>query len=582
MDLGLDVGTGTTKLARYPGGGRAALRKVVPTAVVYRGLVSEIPAFSPGQQSPADEVRCDGFPAMLGVRPTERVTAWGGRTGIEVTQSFLHFLLSRFLNRADGKEGQLVVTVPPVGAVQARRGRARDTGTELTEILGALGHPPQRFLPAPIAALAYLRRDRPELAETGRFAVCDIGAGGISLALCAATASGARIVDIATMTGAAAWGGDTVPGAVTGNRVITLIECLAAEIARIGGVTAATADDERLAHRWRALEAVLDRMEEDDSVGGDLRALFGACARRPGFGVLRFADVEVPVAGVLEACTPLAETASALLTSLLARQADPGWRHFGTGTATRITLIGGLTSLAPIRAALLRVAGLDPHDPGGAVVEADPADRLCAPALGAALVATGQADPSVRYPYNVRLPVHREVLGHIESSYLELAAAGTVAPDQAETPVMGTDGAPVVVTVRPSPGPVPLSVTLPVQLVHGDGAPQVPAEFHPAQSPPADDYQVSVSGDPAGLAIVLRSLKADRVLRYVLRQPADRRGDLHAADRDSAADPGCRARGLPGSAARHADPESSERGEGGNRDGRTPASAASMAAAARR
>jgi hypothetical protein len=526
MHLGLDVGTGMTKLTRYHGDARLT-SVIVPTAVLYRGLASRIPDVSAGGETPPDAVRCDGFPAMLGVTSFDRIGAWGGRTPAEVTQSFLR----RLLNRADGEEGDLVITVPPAGAPGGRTldGRAVAGGTELVEILGALGHPPQRVLPAPIAALTYLRRKHRALADATRFAICDIGAGGMSLALCTATAGGAQLADVVRMTGAAAWSdgiapaGRPVPGRrpATGARPVTLAECLVAEMARIGGAPAAGPGDGRAVHRWRALEAVLTGAGEEGSPGHGLRRVFGAGGRDPVFGVLRFADVQVTVTQVLEACSPLADSAGAALTGLLVRQADPGWHRFGPGAATRIVLTGGLAGLGPIRAALLRAAGLDPRDPGDAVVEAGPGPvvRLYAPAFGAALVAAGQADPTVRYPYAVRLSVHRAVRDRIEASYLELAAADTVAPDQAETPIRSADGEPVVVTVPASPGPVPLTAALPAQLVPGGGAAPVPAEFRPAPSPPAGDYRISVSGDPAGMAIVLHSLKEDRKLRYVLRPP---------------------------------------------------------------
>jgi hypothetical protein len=522
MHLGLDVGTGTTKLTRYQGDVRLASRTVVvPTAVSYHGLVSKIPAASPGGEPPSDSVRCDGFPAMLGEWPPARVTAWGGRTAGEVTQTFLRRLLNRGTDEEGPRADSLVVIVPAEGARPVGKGRQRDRGTELIEILRALGDPPQRVLPAPIAALAFLRREHPELTDTTRFAICDIGAGGMSFALCTATASGARITDVLKMTGATAWSDDTAPGTATGGRPVTLTECLVAEMARIGGAPAAASGDGRSVHRWRALEAALASAGEEDSPGYDLQRVFGAGERHPGFGLLRFADVEVTVTQLLQACAPLADTAGAALAGLLARQADPGWHHFGPGLATRIVLIGGLTGLGPIRAALLRAAGLDPRNAGGAVVEPDPADRLCAAALGAALVAAGKADPSVRFPYALRLPVYRAVLGRIESAYLELAAAGTVAPDQAETPIRGADGAAVVVTVRAGGAPAPLAAALPVQLVPGDNALPLRAEFHPAQTPPAGEYRISVCGDPAGAAIVLRDVNDARTLRYVLRLPAD-------------------------------------------------------------
>jgi len=76
MYLGLDLGTGLTKLASVGRGGRPSL-SVVPTAVSYRGLTSEIPAGFSDEAPPYGAVRCDGFPAMLDDgRATRRVTAW--------------------------------------------------------------------------------------------------------------------------------------------------------------------------------------------------------------------------------------------------------------------------------------------------------------------------------------------------------------------------------------------------------------------------------------------------------------------------------------------------------------------------
>jgi hypothetical protein len=515
MHLGLDLGTGTTKLTRYQGDARLASRMViVPTAVSYHGLASKIPAASPGGEPPSDSVRCDGFPAMLGAWPAARVTAWGGRTPGEVTQTFLRRLLNRGADEEGPRADSLVVIVPATGAYPADRGPRRDSGTELIEILRALGHPPQRVLPAPIAALAFLRREHPELTGASRFAVCDIGAGAMSFALCTATTSGARIIDVLRITSAAAWADDIAPGTATTDRPVTLTERLVAELARMGGAPAAAPGDGRSVHRWRALEAALASAGEEDSPGYDLRRVFWAGGRHPGFGLLRFADLEMTVTQVLQACARLADAADAGLTGLLARQADPEWRRFGAD-ATRIVLIGGLSGLGPIRAALLQAAGLDLRDAGDAVVEPGPADRLCAAALGAALVAAGKADPSARFPYALRLPVYRAVRGQIEPGFLELASAGAIVSDEAEMPIKGADGAPVVVTVLGSSASMPLTATLPVQLVSRDDASPQPAEFHPAQSPPAGEYRISVSLDPAGAAIVLRNVNE------VLRLPDD-------------------------------------------------------------
>jgi hypothetical protein len=519
MHLGLDVGTGTTKLTRYAGeAGEDSRMLIVPTAVLYRGLAGQIPAFAPDGEPGPDVLRCDGFPAVLGARPPARVAAWGGRTAAEVTQSFLRHLLLRAGGEEGPESGSLVVTVPAVGAHPAAGERARDGGRELVEILGALGRPPRRVLPAPIAALAYLLRERPDLSEVTRFAVCDIGAGGMSFALCVAAESGARIVDVVRVPGSAVWRDrDAEDGPP-----VTLTERLAAQIARAGGAAADLPGGGRSVLRWRTLEAAL--ASQDDS-GLDLQRVFGVRGRYPGFGLLRFADVEVTVAQVHDACAPLAAAAEAALTGLLARQPDPGWHHIGAGTPARIVPIGGLSGLRPIRDALLRAAGLDPRDPPVETALVETEARLYAAALGAAFVAAGKSDPSVRYPWGLRLPVHRMVRDRIEPSYLELAAAGSIAPDQAETPVKGPDGAPVVVTVPASREAMPLTAPLPVQLVPADGTEPVAAQIQPAQFKPAllplpGEYRISVAGDPGGAAIVLRSVTEDRTLRYVLRQPA--------------------------------------------------------------
>ena len=377
MRLGLDVGTGATKLAGYTGDTRLAPRTLVmPTTVSFHGLASWIPGFSLGAAAPPDEVNCDGFPAMLGARPYERVPAWGGRTPTEVTQSFLY----RLLSRTGGAEETLVVTVDPAADTPAVR--PRDGGTLLVDVLGALGHPPQRVLPAPIAVLAHLRRENPELSDATRFAVCDIGAGGISFALCTAAASGARVADVARLSGAAAWDAETAAaGSAAADRPVTLVERLVAAIAAASGATVAPPGDRRLVYRWRSLEAALDDARQD-SAGQDLARLFEAGGTYPGPGMLRFADIEVTAEQLLSACAPLADAAGAALGRLLARQADRDWR-FGAGSGARIVLTGGLAGLPPVRAALLQAAGLDPGRPGDGAVEAggtgpDAAGPACA------------------------------------------------------------------------------------------------------------------------------------------------------------------------------------------------------------
>jgi hypothetical protein len=175
MPIGLDMGTGLTKVARSAAveSRQQAAEKFhlvsVQTAVLYRGLESEIPAFSPADARTAGGTRCDGFPMLLGDSPYARVPEWGNRTPVETAQGFLRMLLSR---DARG-DGDLVV------ATRAASG-------QLSEILAAIGEPPRRMVPAPVAAVTYLRHSRPELSAAARFLVCDLGAGFMSVALCAA------------------------------------------------------------------------------------------------------------------------------------------------------------------------------------------------------------------------------------------------------------------------------------------------------------------------------------------------------------------------------------------------------------
>ena len=523
MYIGLDLGAGLAKIARYrtdaqneSGDGPSVT--TIPSAVVYRGLSSEIPPAPCATSQPSGAVRCDGFAAMLDdAWPVSYVLAWGNRTAPEVTQTFLKCPLGGDDQRLAPKPGGFVVTVPP-GPAQATAagGPARSTGTELQEILTAIGLPPRRLVAAPIAALLHLRRRSAELASASSFVVCDIGAGSLSLSLCTAKPRGLRIADSIRLTGASAWSDDTLASAGTGERRPNLVECLVAALATASGGTSARITHATSVRRWRGLEHVLASEGQPDRLR---LALQRASADRRRYGAdtaLRFADLEVTAGQLIDACAPLADQAAAALTRLLGRQAEPAWRRLGSGSPTRIVLIGGLSALRPVCSGLLAAAGLDPDQPAGAAVEPGGADRLGATALGAALVAAGQADIGDRYPHALRLPVHRAVRDLIESSDLELAAAGTIDLGQGETVLTPEDGEPVLVTVRAASGPAPL----PVQVVlEGRGEP-VPAEFQAAVPPPPGTYRVGVSVGPIGVAVVLHNVDGRAPLHYTLLEPA--------------------------------------------------------------
>ena len=110
MYLGLDLGTGLAKLARCPAGTRSPATgvadiTVVPTAVIYRGLASEIPVRGAAEMPPG-VVRCDGFPMMLDAAlSASRVAAWRSRTPGEVTQGFLRCLLDALERRLPDRTG---------------------------------------------------------------------------------------------------------------------------------------------------------------------------------------------------------------------------------------------------------------------------------------------------------------------------------------------------------------------------------------------------------------------------------------------------------------------------------------------
>jgi hypothetical protein len=524
MHIGLDLGTGLTKLAGYqsegdePDDGFHAGTGTEPTAVLYGGLGCEIPSFDPAATHAPGTARCDGFPLMLDLAPTTGVGPWGGRTAIEVTQSYLRCLLAG----DDPRAGDLVLALPPP---ITGRPRADMTGAgvfagitplavsagqraPVRDILEALGRPPSRIVPTPVAALAYLRQTRADLADVNRFVVCDVGAGSVSLSLCAVGPRATQVIAAARLTGAAAWSEDAVDLADVEGRHSTLIEHLVTALARRHAKSATG----WTVPRWRALEAFLER-------GGDWPASVRASTRAglPGPAdreQLTFADLTVTAGELAEACGPLADRAATELSKLIKRHGGPDWPAADSGSGARIVLLGGLAALGPVRAALLAAAGADPLWPGAAVVEVDPATRLGAVAHGAALIASGQVRPTQPYPHALRLPVHRVAGERIVPDDLELAAAGSIDYGEPEQPVVTASGERLQIQVKPGPEP------LPVQIVPlGTGRP-VPASFEPMPAPPPGEYWITVGGGADGVTVTLHSITESRTIRFVLNEAA--------------------------------------------------------------
>ena len=520
--LGLDLGTAFTKLARCQPGEPAQTDGTgdyltvtrVPTAVAYRGLGSaEIPAGYPDQPSPG-VVRCDGFPALLGTALSGRqVTAWQGRTPYEVARDFLRSLL-------DSPGNGLVVAVPP-GAVIRRDGAAgRDVGSEIPELLSALGWAPRRLVAAPVAALLWLRDNDSALAGAARIAVIDIGAGSAEFSLCTMAGRSVRIADSIRLTGRSAWEG-LLPADT--DRPPTIIECLMLALADATG-TRISQDGQVSARWWRAFESALADDRVRDRLDAVLQLASEARHRHGNTPALRFGDVEVTASQVLDSCEPLARRCVTALGQLLGRQADPGWQRFGAGESTRLLLTGGLSALRPVRAALLGSLGLDPARPGGGVARAGTGVPLDAVAQGAALLAAGLADAGDRYPHALHIAVNRVVRDRLVTESLQLTPPGSVDLERTETVYAldstGGTAKPLLVTVRPSTTPPadgegPISVQVVPML--GDAAPAV---FQPAAPPGPGVYRVGVRGGPDGPAVVLQPVAGGGPLAYRLTEPA--------------------------------------------------------------
>lgn len=493
MYLGLDVGAGLTKFVRFPSarGGRTTMT-TLPTAVVYRGLVDEIPAL--GARHPVDAVRCDGFTLMLGAWSSSRVSSWDGRTSGEVMRSFLGCLLEQ----APARPLAVALATPP-------------GDDELGQVTAERGWPVPASIPAPLAILAYLRRKRPAVATASRYVICDVGAGALSLALCAAGPQGLRLTDATRLAGATAWSEATHPSAAS-DRLPTLAECLIAAVARMSGADRTPITEATSVRRWRALEAALaERAGEDWLTGGPGSPAAGRDRHQ---STLRIDDLAVSQARILDACAPLADRAASALTSLLARQTGAGWRPAG-GRGPLLVLTGGLSALGPVRAALVTAAGWEPNDPGIPVIELTGNARLGAAASGAALFAAGQADLGDRYPHALRLAVHRAVRDRVESGDIELAPAGTLGYGQAETMVAAATGEPLLVTVKAAQGHFPL----PVSIVHDGNGAVTPAVFRPAVPPPPGIYRLGLRNGPGGVTVSLHNVDGSDPLRFVLAEP---------------------------------------------------------------
>lgn len=506
--LGLDLGAGLTKLARASAGdghGRASVAPVrlAHTAVAYRGLSARIPSAGPGSRRDAGapgDIRHDGFPAVL-AGESARQPAADGRTPAQVAHEFLRLFLG-----AEATPAALAAAVPPGGA------------GELEAILAGLGGASPRLLPTPVAILLYLRHSRPEVAPITRFIVGDLGASSVTMSLCTVTGYRTRVVDFARVAGTSRGEADTRDYADVGGRVPLLIEGLA--LALTGQAAGQDPAGRAVAvRRWRELEDALGSDEQRARLDAVLDEAMADPARHGGTVALRVGGAAVSAASLLAACAPTADRCAMELTRLLRRQGDPAWLRSGTAT-TRVVLAGGLAVLRPVRAALLAAAGLDPSAPGAGAIELSDAERLYAAAFGAALVSAGLAEPGDRYPYGLRLPVHRLVRDRLVTSHLELATAGSIAFDLAD-PVYAQDGGTnVQVLIRPTASasgtgpdrPIPLEVVMAGRDTAG------PAAFCPAPAPPPGRYHVGVRGDPSGAALVLQPVDGGELLSYPLAE----------------------------------------------------------------
>ena len=519
--LGLDLGAGLAKLARattdgQPGGFVTPLR-TVQTAVAYRGVVAHIPpagtgsgpgGWLPGEardNGAADEVRYDGFPAMLGTGPAGQPMVQR-RAPEEIAAEFLRLLL---------EDLGLAVTGPAVMSWSAAvpPGPTAGTAAELAAILSPPGWSSPRLLAAPLALLLYLRHSRPDIAPASRFIVCDLGASSATLTLCALAGYRIRIVDFLRVTGTSSWEADTRDYADVADRLPLLVEGLATALTGAEGHSGA-ADQAAPVRYWRELEQALADSDQRERLDAVVEQALTDPQRYGGTTALRIGDLPVTAAQLLQACTPLANRCATELIALLRRQRDPAWLRPGPAAGTRIVLAGGLSVLRPLRAALLSAAGLDPATTGGGVVDLDDTERLYGAAYGAALVAAGLTEPGDRYPYALRLPVHRQVRDRIVTSHVELAPAGSIDLDRADPVFARQQGEKIQVMIRPSAGAT--AAPIPVEVMPRGSDTAEPATFYPMPGPLPGLYHIGVRGHPNGAAVVLQGVDGGEQLTYPL------------------------------------------------------------------
>jgi hypothetical protein len=548
--LGLDLGTGFVKLANcrsdgQPRGGASVDVTTMQAAVTFLGrYAAEIPAGYPEERR-VGRVRCDGFPALLGTALTgEEVAAWGDRTASEVARGYLRCLFEvpdtvpdgvpanprdagALDSVRDADANAIVVAVPPGTGTRLGADDDRTVGSELHDFLAGLGRPPMRLVAAPVAALLWLREHNPDLAAARRVVVIDAGAGAIDLSICIVTGHAIRVADSVRLVGGSAWGERDPQESAGGSiaRPPALAERLAMALAASAGLPAGSAGWEST-YWWRTFEGALADEDAADRLDAVLQLAVQARSRYGSTPAIRFGGLEVNASQLLDACEPLARQSVTALAQLVGRQGDLGRPRLDAQGGDGLVLLGGLTVLRPIRAALLESLGLDADRPGSAVTWPRSGDLRDAVASGAALLAAGLADPGDRYPHALRLVVHRAIRGELVPGGLELAAPGSIDLELTRTVYLTEGGSTgpggdVIVTVPPATGPrampPPGVAPIAVEVVPSDGEP-VAATFEPAPPPGPGSYRVGVRGGPAGPAVVLLPVTGGEPLAYPLSE----------------------------------------------------------------
>lgn len=545
--LGLDLGSGFAKLARFDSAGLAASggfdMSALPAAITYQGRYSaRIPQDAAAEPRPGD-VRCDGFPAVFGSPWSSRqVRVWGDRTASEVTRGYLWCLLDESGSAPTVPPGaagpaagsgtappELVAAVPVDAAALHGTDVTPSVSVELREALAMLGRPPQRLVAAPVAALLWLRHSNPGLAEASRVLVIDVGAGSADLTLCSVSKRAVRVTDAARYVGGAAWDGASLSGSwtVDGGRPAALAERLVMALAEAAGARPRPVGWETT-QLWRAFEDALALPAVKERLDVVLQMAAAARRRHGAAPAIRFGGLEISADQFIGACEPLVRQCVSALGELLGRQDSRDWPRFGTEPGDRVVLLGGLAELRPVRAALLESLGLDPDRPGGSLLRPPAGTSHDAIARGAALLAAGVADPGDRYLHGLQLEVHRRVRGRLVPAYFELASPGSIDLEVTKTVHLAEQagdrrGMPVLIRVPPSsPYTATSTRTAPiaVRIVPREGDP-VPAMFEPAMQPPPGTYEIAVRGGPSGPTLLLLPADGGAPLAYALTQLSD-------------------------------------------------------------